>query len=105
MTPQELLLYTEEEIAQQLAEMATRERIKQNITQKSFAEKAGIPFATYRKFEQTGKISLQGFLKVLRHLGILKELTAMIDRDSIEKLGADEFVKLNKIKERKRAGS
>ncbi len=103
MTPQEFLLQTEEEIALSLAIQAKKLRIIKNITQVEFAKKSGIAYATYSKFERTGKISLNGFLKVLRHLGRLKEISTLLSVDSIEELGIKEFAKLSSVKEKKRA--
>ncbi len=105
MTPQEFLLQMEDEIALFLAKQAKKLRISKNITQVEFAKKAGIAYATYSKFERTGKISLNSFLKVLRHLGKLKEISTLLEVDSIEEIGIKEFAKLSKVKEKKRAYS
>ena len=92
MTAQEFLLFSEDEIASELSTRAKRLRIKANITQKDFAKKAGIPYATYRKFEQTGQISLLSFIKVLRHLGELKEISDLMDLDNIQKYGLEKYL-------------
>ena len=59
---------------------------------------------TYCKFERTGKISLVGFLKVLRHLGRLKEVSSVLEMSSIEKIGLKKYAdNIAKSKKRQRA--
>ncbi len=95
MTQQELLLYTEEEITQELAEVAIKRRKRLKMSQAAFAEKAGLSMSTYRKFEQSGKISLESYLKVLRHLGLLKTVVELLDAESIENIGAEAYLAAN----------
>lgn len=105
MTAQEFLLFTEEEIAEDLGERASKLRIRLNMTQKEFATKAGISFATYRKFEQTGQTSIVTFLKILRYLGVLKDISDLMSMDDVQNYGINEYMKLSSIKERKRVKS
>ena len=105
MTQQEFLLFTDEEIAEDLGKRASKLRIRLNITQKEFATKAGISFATYRKFEQTGQTSLITFIKILRYLGVLKEIADLMSLDDIKKYGIEEYIKLSGIRDRKRVKS
>lgn len=96
MSSIEYLLLTEEEIAQELAEQVKRLRLKKNMTQKDFVLKAGIAHMTYSKFERTGKMSLVGFLKVLRHLGRLKEISSILEIGDVESVGLKEYYDENK---------
>lgn len=48
------------------------ERIALGLTQKEFSDFIGIKYATYRTFEQDGKISLDNFLQIL--MGINKDI-------------------------------
>lgn len=105
MTKQEFLLQTEEEIAEVLGAKAKVLRVQKNITQKEFAKKAGIANITYGKFERTGIISFVGFLKVLRHLGKLKDISELLSQDEIEKLGIKEFIAQTTKNKRERASS
>ncbi|MFW5500916.1 MULTISPECIES: helix-turn-helix domain-containing protein [unclassified Maridesulfovibrio] len=50
------------------------QRLSRNWTQMTLAERAGVPISTLRKFEQTGKISLESFIKICFCLDILDEL-------------------------------
>lgn len=101
MSSIEYLLLTEDEIAKDLSDQAKRLRLKKNMTQKDFAVKAGIAYMTYCKFEQTGKISLIGFLKVLRHLGRLKEMSTVLEIGDIESVGLKEYYQENKEKKKR----
>lgn len=44
------------------------------LTQEGLAERAAVPLATLRKFEQQGAISLESFLKLLLVVGGLEEI-------------------------------
>jgi len=103
MTPQEFLLLSEDEIAQSLGSKAKAIRVEKNITQRDFSTKAGINYETYSKFERTGIISLVGFLKVLRYLGKLKDISELLSLDDVEKLGVKAFVEQKSKKTRQRA--
>lgn len=101
MSSIEYLLLTEDEIAKDLAEQAQSLRLKKNMTQKDFALKSGIAYMTYCKFEQTGKISLIGFLKVLRHLGRLKEISTVLEMGDIQSHGLKNYYNENKEKKKR----
>ena len=102
MTKQEYLLLSDYEIAEEFGQWAAKERIALNLTQEMFSKKSGIPFPTYRKFEQTGKISFPQFICILRYLGSLGDLTEVMDK-SLGKRSIAEAIKFENVKERKRA--
>jgi len=62
-------LYTPREIAIQIAERIREDRLGRRWTQAQLAERAGIPFMTYRLFERTGQISLERLLSIASALG------------------------------------
>lgn len=105
MTSQEFLLLSEDEIAQSLGAKAKTIRVSKNITQRDFSLKAGINYETYSKFERTGAISLKSFLKVLRYLGRLKDISGLLALEDVQKLGVKEYVKQKNKKTRQRATS
>jgi len=73
------VLLAEEEVALVLAHRAKRLRLQKNIKQKELGKMANLSSATtYSNFEQTGKISLINFLKILRALGRLPEAEALL---------------------------
>ncbi len=51
------------EVAKQIASRVKARRLELNLTQEGMSAKAGVKFATYRRFEQTGEISLRGLLQ------------------------------------------
>lgn len=55
---------TPSEISLQIASRVKARRLELNLTQEGLATRAGVKFATYRRFEQTGEISLRGLLQV-----------------------------------------
>jgi DNA-binding XRE family transcriptional regulator len=52
--------YNMGDVARQIAARVKARRLELNLTQEGLATRAGVKFATYRRFEQTGEISLRG---------------------------------------------
>lgn len=52
------------DVAVQIAARVKDRRLELNLTQEGLAARAGVKFATYRRFEQTGEISLRGLLQI-----------------------------------------
>ncbi|MDF1879039.1 hypothetical protein JHD46_05220 [Sulfurimonas sp. SAG-AH-194-C20] len=72
-------LLTDEEIALVLAHRAKKIRIANNQKQKEFSTSANLSSpTTYSNFEQTGKISLLNFIKVLRAFGREAEIDKLL---------------------------
>lgn len=64
--------------AKALAERARQRRLELNLTQKGLSAKAGITLATCRRFEQTGKISLDGLLQIAYALDALNDFDQVL---------------------------
>ena len=105
MTDVEFSLQSDEEIAQNLAIRAKEVRTSKNLSQVDFSKKAGISYHSYNKFESTGKVSLLGFITILRFLGKVKELNKLLLVDDIEKIGLKEYSKIMSKKKRERVSS
>ena len=58
------ILLTPNDVAKQIAQSARKKRLSLNFSQKSLSEKSGVSFSTIKKFELTGKISLESLLKI-----------------------------------------
>jgi len=79
------------EVARVLAHRAKEVRLFQGWTQATLARRAGVTLASYRRFEATGKSSLELILKVAHALGRLDEFAVLLappPASSIEELAA-----------------
>ena len=63
--------------AMQIAARVKARRLELNLTQEGLATRAGVKFATYRRFEQTGDISLRGLLQIGFALNALSDFDAL----------------------------
>lgn len=61
------------DMALQIAARVKARRLELNLTQEGLATRSGVKFATYRRFEQTGEISLRGLLQIAFALNALSE--------------------------------
>ena len=74
------------EVAIQIAARVKARRLELNLTQEGLASRAGIKFATYRRFEQTGEISLKGLLQIGFALNSLSEFDALFAQKQYQSL-------------------
>ncbi|MDE7379001.1 MAG: helix-turn-helix transcriptional regulator [Paraprevotella sp.] len=74
------------EVALQIAARVKTRRLELNLTQEGLAARAGIKFATYRRFEQTGEISLRGLLQIGFALNALYEFDALFAQKQYQSL-------------------
>ena len=73
LTPQDLLIL----IAHQLQ----AKRLALNLSQKSLAERADVSYGVLKKFERTGKVSLESLLKLALVLDSLHEFELLFKND------------------------
>lgn len=70
---------TDEEISLVLAHRAKKLRIENNLKQREFSKSANLSSpTTYSNFEQTGKVSLINFIKIVRNFGRIVELESLL---------------------------
>jgi transcriptional regulator with XRE-family HTH domain len=74
------------EVATQLATRVKARRLELNLTQEGLATRAGIKFATYRRFEQTGEISLRGLIQIACALNTLSEFDNLFAQKQYQSL-------------------
>lgn len=65
---------TPSDIAIILAQKMKGIRKRRKITQEQMAARSNVSYATLRKFEKTGQISLESFIKLTMELGLTNEL-------------------------------
>lgn len=81
-----LNISTPNEIAKQIAAKVKARRLELNLTQEGIAARTGIKFATYRRFEQTGEISLKGLLQIGFALNALSDFDALFAQKQYQSL-------------------
>lgn len=74
------------DIALQIAVRVKARRLELDLTQEGLAARAGVKFATYRRFEQTGEISLKGLLQVGFALNALTDFDALFAQKQYQTL-------------------
>lgn len=65
------------EVALQIASRVKARRLELKLTQEGMATRAGMKFATYRRFEQTGEISQRGLLQVGMALNAMSDFDVL----------------------------
>jgi len=74
-----LALNSDQEIALNLAHWVAEQRLSQNLSQKDVYQTASISKSTYKKFEQTGEISVVRLIAVFRAIGKLDKLESILN--------------------------
>ena len=69
-----MLLMTTSKAQKKLAEQARVRRLQMELTQEGLAARSGVALPTLRKFERTGTLSLESFLKLHMVLGGLEDI-------------------------------
>lgn len=90
---------TPQEMQKAIAQQLRRLRLKMNLSQQTLSEKSGVSYGSLKKFEQTGKISLESLLKLALILGCMDDFRALFASQSPEKaLSLDELIENEKRK-------
>ncbi|MBL7965570.1 MAG: helix-turn-helix transcriptional regulator [Prolixibacteraceae bacterium] len=69
---------TPQEVSKSLAERHRNLRKQLKMSQEEMAERSGVSLGTLKRFENTGKISLDSLLKLMHLLGRLNELDKLL---------------------------
>ena len=64
---------TEQSVVNGIVERVKKKRKQMNISQKQLSQKSGVAYASIRRFECTGDISLASLLKIAHTLDALKD--------------------------------
>ena len=68
------LLFAPSDVAEELAHRLKRIRKRKKITQHQLAARSNVSYASLCRFEQTGLISLESFIKITMELGVIDEI-------------------------------
>ena len=85
-----------------LAQNVRERRLHTDLTQEGLAERSGVALSTLRKFEQTGIISLESFLKILSIVGGLEEMIEGLKPNTPAFKSIDEVIKIDEKAIKKR---
>ena len=77
---------TPQSVAQKLAEKEKTNRKQMKLTQKELSVRSGVSYASVRRFENSGEISLFSLLKIANVLGVLEDFNALFTRKAITSL-------------------
>lgn len=77
---------TPQSMAQKLAEKEKTSRKQLKLTQKELSVRSGVSYASVRRFENSGEISLFSLLKIANVLGVLEDFNALFTRKAITSL-------------------
>jgi len=90
---------THQEMSKYIAEQVKAKRLSFNFSQQSLSERSGVSLGVLKKFEQSGKISLESLLKVAFALDNLEEFKELFKQNDLENLTSlDELLKHKKRK-------
>lgn len=68
-----IFLKTPQQVALHLAQEAHAKRLMLNLSQKTLSDRSGVSLSVLKKFEHTGKISLESLLKLALILNCLEK--------------------------------
>lgn len=86
----------------ELAKAAKNSRLKRGWKRDTLSEKTGIPVSTLKRYETTGEISLDQFLRLTFVLGDLDKLKSVFDSEEQVFASLDEMLKVKPEIKRKR---
>jgi len=84
---------TDSSVIRELGVRARQERLRRNLTQATVAERAGIGTATLKRLEDGNDVSLSTMIAVLRVLGGIDALDAILPTPPISPLDAQDSAK------------
>ena len=76
----EFIWETPAQIPLDLAKRVKKIRKRRKITQKQLAARSNVSYATLKKFEQTGQISLMSLVKIAMELGLADEIKTLFSQ-------------------------
>ena len=87
-------------ILKDIAERVKERRLESNLTQKAFAKRAGVGYDAYRKFENTGDITLRNLVLCAIVLDDIDDFSDLFTKKSYQSI--DDLLNMKDAKKRKR---
>ena len=91
---------TLETVLRGIAQRVKERRLEKNLTQKTFAKRAGVGYDAYRKFEITGEITVRNLILCAIALDDVDGFSELFVKKSYQSI--DELLKTTDTKKRKR---
>jgi transcriptional regulator with XRE-family HTH domain len=95
-----LINKTPDEIMRSVSQRVKERRLEKNLSQKSLASRAGLNFASYRRFETTGEISLRSLVMIALALDMTSEFDSLFSTRTYQSI--DQLLNLELNRKRKR---
>lgn len=86
-----IIMFTPHEMSKHLAKQVRSRRLALNFSQKTLSERSGVSYGTLKKFEVSGRISLESLLKLALILGSLDEFKSLFIE--VSETSLDQFIK------------
>ncbi|MBA3602776.1 MAG: helix-turn-helix transcriptional regulator [Parachlamydiaceae bacterium] len=94
-----LFFFTPHEVSKYISQQMQKLRLSFNLSQKTLSERSGVSFGVIKKFERTGKISLESLLRLALTLDALENFKDLFKEKAPESfLSLDELLKDKKRK-------
>lgn len=77
---------TIQSVTEQLVEREKQRRRKMHLSQRDLANKSGVSYASIRRFESIGEISLTSLLKIANALDCLEDFNLMFKMPAVKSL-------------------
>lgn len=98
-----IFLATPYEMLKIIANNVKAKRLALNLSQQTLATKAGVSYSVLKKFEQSGRISLESLLKIAFNLDCLEQFKDLFSFEPHEHYKSlDEMMKEDKKRKRGR---
>lgn len=97
-----VIMTTPHEVARQIVQQAQAKRLSLDFSQKGLAERSGVSLGTLKKFERSGKISLESLLKIALVLESLEPFKALFKLPTPESITSLDKLMTNKKRKRGR---
>lgn len=72
---------TSSQIAKEISERIKHLRKQKHFTQSQMAERSGVSYASYKRFEQTGEISFDSLIRVAIALDCEKDFDSLFSKE------------------------
>lgn len=93
-------LKTSESVAEELASRLKALRLSRKWKRATLAKRSGVTEASLRRFEQTGKVSLDNFLKLMSALGRMDEADGLLNPPAARSISELESLDNRKLPKR-----